>query len=259
MKKRFYRPLLYSLYLIFPIVALSCTKKMNPIASKVENGQQVIEAMYSHWENKWYPNFAFDQRAIFYNDGKVTREETWQEIYSHPANLHIRFDGFETGNGVVYHQDTVYSFKAGQVQTKRYSIHPLVLLSFDVYFYKPATTISKLQELNFDLSQVTETKWQGRDAYVVGTTNPSDSTSSQFWVDKEMLYVLRVITNNKGTVSDVEMNKYQLIEGNWVAMEIVFKNNGKLVLREEYFNISFPEKVEPSLFDPEQFATANWK
>lgn len=259
MKKIFYQSLLYTLYLLFPILTLSCNQKMNTAISKPQDGQQVIEAMYSHWENKWYPNFAFDQRAIFYKDDQVSKEEVWQEIYSYPARLHIRFDGFETGNGVVYNQDTVYSFKAGQVQTKRYSIHPLVLLSFDVYFYKPATTISKLQELNFDLSQVTETKWQGRDAYIVGTSNPSDSTSSQFWVDKEMLYVLRVITNNKGTVSDVEMNKYQLIEGNWVATEIIFKNNGKLVLREEYFNMSFPEKVDPSWFDPEQFESTNWK
>jgi hypothetical protein len=68
---------------------------------------------------------------------------------------------------------------------KRYSIHPLVLLSFDVYFYSPATTISKAQELNFDLSQLTEANWQGRDTYVVGTTDPTDNTSNQFWVDKE--------------------------------------------------------------------------
>jgi hypothetical protein len=49
---------------------------------------------------------------------------------------------------------------------------------------------------------------------------------------------------------DVEMNKYQQIEGNWVATEIIFKNNGKLLLREEYYNISFPKEVDPSWFDP---------
>jgi hypothetical protein len=259
MKNIAYTFVRFSFLLALTLVSLSCSKKISPGASKPENGQQVIEAMYNRWEDKWYPNFAFDQRAIFYNDGKVSREEVWQEIYSHPANLHIRFDGFETGNGIVYHQDTVYSFKEGRIQTKRYSIHPLVLLSFDVYFYKPATTISKLQELNFDLSQVSETRWQGRDAYVVGTSNPSDSTSNQFWVDKEMLYVLRVITNNKGGVSDVEMNRYQLVEGNWVATEIIFKNNGKLVLREEYYNMSFPKEVNQNWFDPNQFSTTRWK
>ncbi|MBX0331738.1 outer membrane lipoprotein-sorting protein [Pontibacter sp. HSC-14F20] len=247
------------LYLLLPFVTLACTQKMTNTATKPQTGQQLIEAMYRHWENKWYPNFAFDQRAIFYKDDQVSREEIWQEIYSYPANLHIRFDGFETGNGVIYNQDTVYTFKEGKMVNKQYSIHPLVLLSFDVYFYDPATTISKAQELNFDLSQFTEATWQGRETYVVGTTDPNDQSRSQYWVDKENLYVVRILTNSNGVVRDVEMNKYQEIEGNMVATEIVFKNNGQLFLREEYFNISFPEKVAPSWFDPAQFSTTKWK
>jgi hypothetical protein len=249
----------YTLYLLLPFLTLSCTNTVNTEASKLQNGQQVIEAMYARWQDQWYPNFAFDQKAIFYENDQVSKEEVWQEIYSYPANLHIRFNGFETGNGVVYNQDTVYTFKEGKLQSKQRSIHPLVLLSFDVYFYSPATTISKLQELNFDLSQLTETTWKGRDVYVVGTTDLSDNTSSQFWVDKENLWVARIITNNKGIARDVEMNNYQQIDGNWVATQIIFKNNGKLFLREEYYNISFPKKVEQAWFDPERFGTTNWQ
>ncbi|MBD1397572.1 outer membrane lipoprotein-sorting protein [Pontibacter sp. JH31] len=256
MKKALLR---YTLYLLIPFLALSCTNIMNQEASKPQNGQQVIEAMYRHWDNKWYPNFSFDQKAIFYENDQVSREEVWQEIYSYPSNLHIRFDGFETGNGIIYHQDTLYTFKAGKLQNKQYSIHPLVLLSFDVYFFPPATTISKAHELNFDLSKFTETKWQGHDTYVVGATDLNDNTSNQFWVDKENLYVVRVITNNKGIARDVEMNNYRLIDGNMVATEIIFKNNGKLFLREEYFNISFPKEVDQSWFDPAAFTAANWK
>ncbi|WP_018477482.1 outer membrane lipoprotein-sorting protein [Pontibacter roseus] len=249
----------FALYLLLPFLTLSCTHNMNQTASQPQNGQQVIEAMHARWQDKWYPNFAFDQKAIFYENNQVSREEVWQEIYSYPANLHIRFDGFETGNGVIYNQDTVYTFKEGKQVSKQYSIHPLVLLSFDVYFYSPATTISKLQELNYDLSQFTESTWQGRKVYVVGTTNLSDNTSSQFWVDKENLWVVRIITNNKGVARDVEMNQYQQIDGYWVATEIVFKNNGKLFLREEYYNISFPKEVNQEWFDPQQFSTTNWQ
>jgi hypothetical protein len=253
------RPLLpYTLYLLLPFLTLACSRKMNNTASNPQNGRQVIEAMYSRWENKWYPNFAFDQKAIFYENDRVSREEVWQEIYSYPANLHIRFDGFATGNGIIYNQDTLYTFKEGKLQSKQYSIHPLVLLSFDVYFFPPATTSSKAQELNFDLSKLTEAKWQGRDTYVVGTTDPNDSTSNQFWVDKQNLYVVRVITNNKGIARDVEMNNYQQIEGKWVATEIVFKTGGKTTMREEYYNIRFPKTSDKAWFDPAQFSTARW-
>lgn len=249
----------YTLYLLLPFLTLACSQNMKATDTTPQNGQQVIEAMYSRWENKWYPNFAFDQRAIFYENDQMSKEEVWQEIYSYPANLHIRFDGFETCNGVIYNQDTVYTFKAGQLAGKQYSIHPLVLLSFDVYFYPTATTISKAQELNFDLSQLSETTWQGRETYVIGTTDPDNSTKNQFWVDKENLWVVRVITNNKGIARDVEMNNYQQLEDKWVATEIIFKNNGKLFLREEYFNISFPKEVDKNWFDPEQFTTTNWQ
>jgi hypothetical protein len=259
MKNIAYTFVRFSFFLALTLVTISCSNKISSGSSKPENGQEVIEAMYRQWENKWYPNFAFDQKAIFYENDQVSKEEVWQEIYSFPANLHIRFDGFETGNGVIYNQDTAYTYKQGQLINKRYSIHPLVLLSFDVYFYSPATTISKAQELNFDLSQLAEADWQGRAVYVVGTTDPTDNTRNQFWVDKENLWLVRVITNTNGIARDVEMNKYEQIEGNWVATEIIFKNDGKLFLREEYYNISFPKEVDPSWFDPEQFATANWK
>ncbi|MFD2512411.1 outer membrane lipoprotein-sorting protein [Pontibacter locisalis] len=224
----------------------------------ITNGNELIKEMYNRWEKKWYPNFAFEQRAIFYEEDKVTKEEIWQEIYSQPGNLHIRFNGFESGNGVVFKSDSLYTFKNNQLQAKTFQIHPLVLLAFDVYFLKPEDSVNKLEKIGFDLTKMTEAEWQGRDAYVIGTTDANDDKTPQFWVDKERLYVVRVLTNVKGSTRDVEMNNYQLVEKNWVAMEIIFKTNGKLTLREEYFNLSFPKKKNDTWYNPEQFKTAKW-
>src|SRR5690606_22706339 len=135
---------------------MSCSGTKTPEKSTLNNGKAVIEAMYQRWEGKWYPNFAFEQKAIFYKDGDVTKEEVWQEIYSQTGNLHIRFDGFESGNGVVFRADSVYNFVNNELKAKQHTIHPLVLLLFDVYFYPPDTTIAKLYELNFDLTKMTE-------------------------------------------------------------------------------------------------------
>ncbi|MBC5774862.1 outer membrane lipoprotein-sorting protein [Pontibacter sp. KCTC 32443] len=252
------RVLFVALCICMSIFTLSCTNSKLPKATAPQDGAAVVRAMYNRWQNKWYPNFAFEQKAIFYKDGAVTKEEVWQEIYSQPGNLHIRFNGFESGKGVIFKSDSVYTFDNNQLKAKQRTIHPLVLLSFDVYFFSPDTTIAKLKELNFDLSKLTEAKWQGRDAYVVGTTSPDDNSISQFWVDKERLYVVRVLTNNKGVTRDVEMNNYRQIENNWVATEILFKTDGKLTLREEYFNISFPKTVDLSIYDPVNFTTARW-
>ncbi|WP_242929361.1 outer membrane lipoprotein-sorting protein [Pontibacter vulgaris] len=247
-----------ALFASLTILALSCTGSKTLQATKPKDGTEVVQAMYKRWQNKWYPNFAFEQKAIFYKDDVVTKEEVWQEIYSQPGNLHIRFNGFESGNGVVFKADSVYNFKNNQLQGKQHTIHPLVLLSFDIYFYSPETTVAKLKELNFDLSKVTEAKWQGRDAYVIGTTDPENTSASQFWVDKERLYVVRVLTNNKGVPRDVEINNYKQMQNYWVATEILFKTEGKLTLKEEYFNISFPKTTDKSIFEPANFATARW-
>ncbi|WP_276495663.1 outer membrane lipoprotein-sorting protein [Pontibacter litorisediminis] len=226
---------------------------------KYKNGTDVVKAMYKRWQGKWYPNFQFEQRAIFYKDGQVTKEEVWQELYSQPGLLHIRFGGFESGNGVVFAMDSVYHFKEHKLVANMPQVHPLVLLSFDVYFLKPEETVGKLNQLNFDLSKVYEADWQGRKAIVVGTTDPADGSSPQFWVDKERLYVLRVLTNNKGSVRDVEMNNYQQLENKWVATEIIFKTDGETTLREEYFNMSFPKSTNTSWFDPENFSNTRWQ
>ncbi|PRY12346.1 hypothetical protein CLV24_10890 [Pontibacter ummariensis] len=247
---------LHCLLLYAGITSLAATVSPSPPTPK--KGVQIIKRMYSTWKGKWYPNFAFEQKAIFYEGDKITKEETWQEVYAQPGNLHIRFNGFDSGNGVVFAADSVYQFKDHKLHSRQYQIHPLVLLSFDVYFTKPESTLEKLQSLGFDLSKTTEANWKGRAAYVVGTTDASDSQSPQFWVDKERLYVLRVLTNNKGNTRDVEINNYQQIEDKWVATEIVFKTNGQTTLREEYFNISFPTQVNKDWFDLEKFSTTKW-
>ncbi|MDX5437938.1 MAG: outer membrane lipoprotein-sorting protein [Pontibacter sp.] len=256
MKKHLISPRSLLLLCFVLLAGYSFAKAPKP---KYKTGAEVVKAMYKRWQGKWYPNFQFEQRAIFYEKGQVTKEEVWQEIYSQPGRLHIRFNGFETGNGVVFSQDSVYRFESNALTAKMPQIHPLVLLSFDVYFYSPAETIAKLQQLNFDLNKVGEAEWQGRKAYIIGATEPTDEQSSQFWVDKERLYVVRVLTNNKGSVRDVEMNNYQLLENKWVATEIVFKTNGETTLREEYFNISFPESTPNTWFEPKHFSSTRWQ
>lgn len=224
----------------------------------ITNGSDLVSTMHKRWKGKWYPNFAFDQRAIYYEGEKVTKEEIWQEVYSQPGNLAIRFNGFDSGNGVIFREDSLYTFKDNKLQSKQQNIHPLLLLCFDVYFLKPETSTDKLNKLGFDLTKVTVAKWHGRDAYVVGTTDTNDNTTPQFWVDKERLYILRVLTNSKGTSRDVEIGNYQKLEGKWVATEIIFKTNGVTTMREEYYNMRFPKAADNNWYDPAKFTSAKW-
>lgn len=134
----------------------------------------------------------------------------------------------------------------------------MLLLGFDVYFLSPIETISKLENLGFDLHKVYQKPTESGAVYVVGTKNPEDQTTSQFWINKKKLYLEKVILNRNGNISEVEMTNYETIESYPVATIIIFRNNGQLYMREEYFDISFPAEVEEQIFDPLKFNSLRW-
>ncbi|HEY0896689.1 MAG TPA: hypothetical protein VGE15_09085, partial [Sphingobacteriaceae bacterium] len=119
-------------------------------------------------------------------------------------------------------------------------------------------TVSRLQNLGFDLGKGYTTSLDGRKVTVIGAASPEDRSSSQFWVDPERLVVLRAIKNTAGAIHDVHFNKYQQIQKNWVATEMVFTDGKDTVFLEEYFNIRFPKKAVPASFDPARFSVARW-
>lgn len=222
------------------------------------SGKEVIEKMQEQWEGKWGKNMRFDQKVFLYRNDSLVKEEIWQEILSSPQNLQIRFSGFETGNGILFKNDSVYSFAEGKLVRKEGRVHHLLLLGFDVYFLPPSETEAKLNELGFDLSSSYERDTEMGPVYVIGTNDLKDTTSSQFWINKEKLYLEKVILNTNGRISEVVMKNYQFIDSYPVATEIDFYTNGKLYMEEKYFDFSFPDNVDPEIFDPENFSEVKW-
>jgi len=117
-----------------------------------------IEKMHLAWKGRWPKNMQFDQKVSWYKHGQVFKQSIWHEIISSPEKLHIRFDGFDTGNGVIFLDDHVYHFENGTLIKKAFKIHPALLLGFDVYHQAPCVTRTKLRALGIDLSTYYETK-----------------------------------------------------------------------------------------------------
>ncbi|MDD2793857.1 MAG: hypothetical protein PHD73_11805 [Sediminibacterium sp.] len=97
-----------------------------------------------------------------------------------------------------------------------------------------------------------------RPVTILGTKDPSDHQTNQCWIDRENLYLLKVIAFKNGHLSDIDFGGYKTIQGYPVATEITFKTDRQLVMVEKYFNISFPVSVKPELYDPLQFQQARW-
>lgn len=235
----------------------ACLAVANSVISQVKTGEDIIKAMYNTYHNKWYKYFTFTQDAIFYKDGKEEKTEVWYEAAAFPGNLIIKYDSMSSKNGVVFTNNMVTGIKDGVIKTSKPFIHDLLLVGFDVYFLKPETSVHILDSLGYNLKLVREDEFEGRKVFVAGAEKGNE-TSNQFWIDKERLYMHRIIYKKNDKITDVIFADYEKMNGNWVAKKVIFKNNGNLQLMEKYYNIAFPSSINPSVFETEKFLDAKW-
>jgi outer membrane lipoprotein-sorting protein len=231
-------------------------------ASKIKTGEDLIAAMRKKYAKNWYKNTTFKQVTTDYEKDGTKKVAVWYEAISIPGRLRIDFDPVGSGNGILFANDSIYTFKDGKLENSRTLIHPLVLLAFDVYFLPVDQTVAKLKQLKFDLSILREDSWQGRPVYVVGA-KAGDLHSPQFWIDKERLYFVRMFRpagKDGALTSETQFNKYERLGGGWISPEVVFKIDGQTTTTESYSEMRADIKLDDNLFDPDKWTSAkHWK
>lgn len=231
-------------------------------ASKIRSGEDLVAAMRKKYAKSWYKNITFRQVTTDYEKDGTKKVAVWYEAISMPGRLRIDFDPVKDGNGILFANDYIYTFKAGKLENSRALIHPLVLLAFDVYFLPVDQTIAKLKQLKFDLSSLREDTWQGRPVYVVGA-NAGDSHSPQFWIDKQRLYFVRMFRpagKDGMRTSETRFNNYERLGGGWISPEVIFMIDGKTTTTEAYSEMHANVNLDDNLFDPARWTTArHWR
>lgn len=245
-----------SVLLFFFLFAMAPT-----IAAKIINAEELVQAMQKKYSKSWYQTATFVQKTTNYEPDGSTKVETWFEAFSVPGSLRIDFTPTRDRSGILFTNNQIYIFKNGKVETNRPYVHPLMVLGFDIYRLPPADVIEKLKALKFDLSMFREDTWQGRRVYVVGA-QAGDLHSPQFWIDQKNLYFVRMLRpagRDGAQTQETQFNKYQKLGGGWMAPEVIFKVDGKVVTLEEYSELRGNVQLDPKLFDPQHFATVHWK
>jgi hypothetical protein len=221
------------------------------------DGEALVRAMHQRYEGKWYHSLTFTQTTSW---PKTGRQETWYESALIPGTLRIDIAPIDSGNAILFRRDSVYRYKAGAIVASRPLVHPLMVLGFDVYAEAPEITLGKLKDLGFDLSKIRQDNWQGRPVWVVGTTSASDTTTRQFWIDKERLYFVRMLEPSRDSTATLEtqFNKYQPLGKGWVSIEVVFKHNGEVETTEQYADVKADTPLPEAMFDPAQYTRPSW-
>jgi len=128
----------------------------------------------------------------------------------------------------------------------------LLLLTADVYVAPMPTIMKGLDSLHVDTEIIRSDDWDGQPVYVVGA-KAGDTTSNQFWVDKDNLRLVRFIQRAKAgdrtIVSDMRVQNYKEIEGFDIPTEFLVIRNGKPVWREQYADVKINEEFPAGTFD----------
>ncbi len=242
------------LLVVFILLATGFSVSAQQNSLSMKDGNEVISAMYRAYNGgkKWYKHFTFSQETHFYKEGKEEKMEVWHEAGLFPGKLLIKFNTKDSKDGVLFTDHKVTSFANGKEPVTRLMIHELLVAAFDVYFLEPKQTAHIFDSLGYDLKKVREDVFDGRKVYVIGAEK-NDSSSKQFWIDKERLYLHRIIYSGRNSVTDCVFGGYKKINNYWVAKLITFKTDGKITTVEKYFDIKFPKALRSDLFDTAKF------
>ncbi len=230
-------------------------------AAKIKTTEDLVSAMQKKYGKSWYRTATFVQKTTDYDKDGNQKISTWYEALSVPGSLRIDFTPIKDGNGILFTDRKIYSFKDGKQESTRAFVHPLMILGFDVYKLPTADVIKTLKDLKFDVSVLREDQWQGRPVYVVGAKQ-GDLHSPQFWIDQKHLYFVRMLRpagKDGAQTQETQFNKYQRLGGGWMAPEVIFKVDGQVRTTEEYSEMRANAALDTKLFDPQYWTSVHWR
>ncbi|HWA35024.1 MAG TPA: hypothetical protein VG737_12875 [Cyclobacteriaceae bacterium] len=215
---------------------------------------RVIGAMHAQYQKVWYPNVTFVQRAIFYKDGKVEKEETWYEAVSGANGLVIKLNDINGGNGVMYSGDSQYVWRDNKLVTRTKRLNDLFVLGFSVYTDNPSVTIDKLKGAGYDFNHIETFERGDTTEYIIG-----DPNGPRFWIDREHWLFTRLQKKDaEGHTIEMQFNNYQPLGGGWIAEEVVFLKDGEVTFREIYRDIKIEKKLPFHFIPPKDFSKLKW-
>jgi outer membrane lipoprotein-sorting protein len=225
---------------------------------KISSAQSLIEAMQSKYAGKWSRSITFVQYNTHYQADTIQNTSLWYEAIEYPDKFRIDFGEPREGNAVIFANDSVFNFKAGELVAKRQQANTLMLLAGGIYFVSADKALSKLQEAGYMISKFHEATWEGKPAYVVGAEK-GDLQASQFWIDKAKLYLVRTITLTPDNhIQEARFSKHIKTAGGWTETEVVFLKDGKRQQLEVYKDIKVNRALPSMLFNASHFGKVHW-
>jgi hypothetical protein len=229
---------------LFVLTAFKTTDKIT--------GEKVLAKMHKRYTGKWYKNFTFTQTTQMFKNDSLTKTTTWYETIVFPDYFRITIGEPNDGNAVIYKKDSSYNFRKGKLVQKGLRNEDIPFLLGGMYFIPFDSVKSKMKTEGYDITKAHESVWEGKKVYVIGSETDDEKTS-QLWIDKEKLVVVRFVKYLPTMKQDARMSGHQKFGKAWSETEVVFYLNDKLYQKEKYYNCKVNTEVDMGLFDVYNF------
>lgn len=220
------------------------------------SGRDVLARMRAMYAGDWYKTLTFTQiTTIRRPDGRDT-VQTWYETLrytpQHGAQLRIDVAPLANGNGSISTWDSTWVLRADTLAAVRAGGNPFLTLIEGAYVQPVEESVRQLAPLGVDLSKLRSAHWNGMPVWIVGSSDPSDTTSSQFWVEDKHLMVVRMVINNGGSRPplDVHLGGLERCGKGWLATRVDILSGGQRRQLEEYRDWKCDVPIDAQLFNP---------
>ncbi|HEY2808436.1 MAG TPA: hypothetical protein VGI91_06550 [Steroidobacteraceae bacterium] len=240
---------------LFPTIA--CCILVSVCQAADDAGAGVVRQMHAKYQDAWFTTTRFAQKTTTYDAQGKASVESWYERIQLPGKLRIDVGPVGDGNAMILSDGQMHTFKHGSHIDSRPLVSLALLLGFDVYQQSPEATLAQLRHEGVDTARMHEDSWQGRPVLVVGAER-GDLRSTQFWVDKERLLVLRIIMpsrNEAQTPADIHFLDFRKQPRGMIAARIDVYRDERLVMSEEYSDIETDIPLEAAWFDASRLST----
>jgi hypothetical protein len=215
----------------------------------ITDGESLIRAMHAKYSGRWYRTMTFTQTTTLLGSTGANSDQVLYQAMSLPGQLRIDYVNPDLGNGLLFRGDTSYQFSNGRLIRTATGWNELLILTQDVYHQPPEVTSSVLRSLGFQMSRLRTSSFDGRTAYVVGSSSVTDSSSRQFWVERDRLLLVRIREKRgEGQFSDIRLGDF-LAAGNGFIAKQTYQ------LQKQIANPKTDPALDPALFDPKQWTS----
>lgn len=240
-------------------LALGCHAASSPTPA-ASVGEQTLSRMHDRYARTWYHTVTFRQRTTISLPTGEQRTEQWYESLAQLDGrtvLRIDVGSPRDGNGILYTADSSWVIRGGAVAAQRPNGNEFLPLIEGVYVQQVAQTAAELRREGFDLAKGYDRTWNGMKVAVVGASSEADSTSAQFWVDRDRELLVRMYIALAPTRTfDVHLEKYERAGDGWLATHVELLSGGRAVQTEDYSDWRADVALAPALFDVKQWSAA---